>query len=148
MNQRKKKISEKAKNFHQRISIESNFLNRLLQWTKSNDQRRSWSHHLGLHQILNNVPHCCSVCFFCRVVVLESRPTDNPMALSNLYILAGHENSYWSSARDRTLLRKASERPQLREKTPDLDLQLRCFVKGNVWFETVIGSFCYWSAGH
>ncbi|KAM4542713.1 mitogen-activated protein kinase kinase kinase kinase 5 isoform 1-T2 [Odontesthes bonariensis] len=29
-----------------------------------------------------------------RVVVLESRPTDNPMALSNLYILAGHENSY------------------------------------------------------
>ncbi|KAL4656231.1 mitogen-activated protein kinase kinase kinase kinase 5 isoform X2 [Arapaima gigas] len=33
---------------------------------------------------------------FCtnRVVVLESRPTDNPTALSNLYILAGHENSY------------------------------------------------------
>lgn len=30
----------------------------------------------------------------CRVVVLESRPTDNPTALSNLYILAGHENSY------------------------------------------------------
>ncbi|XP_061551953.1 mitogen-activated protein kinase kinase kinase kinase 5 isoform X9 [Phycodurus eques] len=29
-----------------------------------------------------------------RVVVLESRPTDNPTALSNLYILAGHENSY------------------------------------------------------
>ncbi|XP_051967542.1 mitogen-activated protein kinase kinase kinase kinase 3-like isoform X2 [Xyrauchen texanus] len=29
-----------------------------------------------------------------RVVVLESRPTDNPMAHSNLYILAGHENSY------------------------------------------------------
>ncbi|XP_051887204.1 mitogen-activated protein kinase kinase kinase kinase 5 isoform X1 [Pristis pectinata] len=29
-----------------------------------------------------------------RVVVLESRPTDNPMAYSNLYILAGHENSY------------------------------------------------------
>uniref|UniRef100_A0AAY5E7K5 Mitogen-activated protein kinase kinase kinase kinase 5 n=1 Tax=Electrophorus electricus TaxID=8005 RepID=A0AAY5E7K5_ELEEL len=28
------------------------------------------------------------------VVVLESRPTDNPTALSNLYILAGHENSY------------------------------------------------------
>ncbi|KAI4813309.1 hypothetical protein KUCAC02_024641 [Chaenocephalus aceratus] len=33
------------------------------------------------------------VCFF-RVVVLESRPTDNPTAHSNLYILAGHENSY------------------------------------------------------
>lgn len=32
----------------------------------------------------------------CRVVVLESRPTDNPTALSNLYILAGHENSYWA----------------------------------------------------
>nr|XP_033791967.1 mitogen-activated protein kinase kinase kinase kinase 3 isoform X2 [Geotrypetes seraphini] len=29
-----------------------------------------------------------------RVVVLESRPTDNPSANSNLYILAGHENSY------------------------------------------------------
>uniref|UniRef100_A0A669EVZ8 Mitogen-activated protein kinase kinase kinase kinase n=1 Tax=Oreochromis niloticus TaxID=8128 RepID=A0A669EVZ8_ORENI len=28
------------------------------------------------------------------VVVLESRPTDNPTAHSNLYILAGHENSY------------------------------------------------------
>lgn len=29
-----------------------------------------------------------------RVVVLESRPTDNPTAHSNLYTLAGHENSY------------------------------------------------------
>uniref|UniRef100_A0A3Q3BC29 Mitogen-activated protein kinase kinase kinase kinase n=1 Tax=Kryptolebias marmoratus TaxID=37003 RepID=A0A3Q3BC29_KRYMA len=29
-----------------------------------------------------------------RVVVLESRPIDNPTAHSNLYILAGHENSY------------------------------------------------------
>ncbi|XP_064411900.1 mitogen-activated protein kinase kinase kinase kinase 3 isoform X3 [Latimeria chalumnae] len=29
-----------------------------------------------------------------RVVVLESRPTDNPTANSNLYTLAGHENSY------------------------------------------------------
>ncbi|XP_035465439.1 mitogen-activated protein kinase kinase kinase kinase 5 isoform X4 [Scophthalmus maximus] len=29
-----------------------------------------------------------------RVVVLESRPTDNPTAPSNLFILAGHENSY------------------------------------------------------
>uniref|UniRef100_A0A671T7H7 Mitogen-activated protein kinase kinase kinase kinase 3a n=1 Tax=Sinocyclocheilus anshuiensis TaxID=1608454 RepID=A0A671T7H7_9TELE len=29
-----------------------------------------------------------------RVVVLESQPTDNPTAHSNLYILAGHENSY------------------------------------------------------
>ncbi|PWA29639.1 hypothetical protein CCH79_00007963 [Gambusia affinis] len=28
-----------------------------------------------------------------RVVVLESRPTDNPSTLSNLYILAGHENN-------------------------------------------------------
>lgn len=34
------------------------------------------------------------VCVSPRVVVLESRPTDNPTALSNLYILAGHENSY------------------------------------------------------
>ncbi|XP_046899454.1 mitogen-activated protein kinase kinase kinase kinase 3 isoform X1 [Hypomesus transpacificus] len=29
-----------------------------------------------------------------RVVVLESRPTDHPTEHSNLYILAGHENSY------------------------------------------------------
>ncbi|XP_035516044.1 mitogen-activated protein kinase kinase kinase kinase 3-like [Morone saxatilis] len=29
-----------------------------------------------------------------RVVVLESRATDNPTEHSNLYILAGHENSY------------------------------------------------------
>ncbi|XP_068577586.1 mitogen-activated protein kinase kinase kinase kinase 5 isoform X2 [Cebidichthys violaceus] len=29
-----------------------------------------------------------------RVVVLQSRPTVNPTAHSNLYILAGHENSY------------------------------------------------------
>uniref|UniRef100_A0A673LBK6 non-specific serine/threonine protein kinase n=1 Tax=Sinocyclocheilus rhinocerous TaxID=307959 RepID=A0A673LBK6_9TELE len=37
------------------------------------------------------------ICFYFnlfRVVVLESRPTDNPTAHSNLYILAGHENSY------------------------------------------------------
>lgn len=32
--------------------------------------------------------------YYFRVVVLESRPTDNPTANSNLYILAGHENSY------------------------------------------------------
>lgn len=42
----------------------------------------------------------CLWCLFaCRVVVLESRPTDNPTAHSNLYILAGHENSYWDSPR-------------------------------------------------
>ncbi|XP_063047389.1 mitogen-activated protein kinase kinase kinase kinase 3 [Engraulis encrasicolus] len=29
-----------------------------------------------------------------RTVILESRPTENPTAHSNLYILAGHENSY------------------------------------------------------
>ncbi|XP_054715434.1 mitogen-activated protein kinase kinase kinase kinase 5-like [Uloborus diversus] len=29
-----------------------------------------------------------------RIVVLESRPTDDPKSSSNLYILAGHENSY------------------------------------------------------
>uniref|UniRef100_A0A671T775 non-specific serine/threonine protein kinase n=1 Tax=Sinocyclocheilus anshuiensis TaxID=1608454 RepID=A0A671T775_9TELE len=37
------------------------------------------------------------ICFYVvlyRVVVLESQPTDNPTAHSNLYILAGHENSY------------------------------------------------------
>uniref|UniRef100_A0A671NTH9 Mitogen-activated protein kinase kinase kinase kinase n=1 Tax=Sinocyclocheilus anshuiensis TaxID=1608454 RepID=A0A671NTH9_9TELE len=37
---------------------------------------------------------CINICVRFRVVVLESRPTDNPTALSNLYILAGHENSY------------------------------------------------------
>ena len=30
-----------------------------------------------------------------RVIVLESRPTDQPEAASNLYVLAGHENTYW-----------------------------------------------------
>lgn len=29
-----------------------------------------------------------------RVIVLESRPTDQPDAASNLYVLAGHENTY------------------------------------------------------
>lgn len=43
------------------------------------------------------------LCVSCRVVVLESRPTDNPTALSNLYILAGHENSYWASRTDRKI---------------------------------------------
>lgn len=38
----------------------------------------------------------------CRVVVLESRATDNPTEHSNLYILAGHENSYWEQKGDRT----------------------------------------------
>uniref|UniRef100_A0A8B9RBF7 Mitogen-activated protein kinase kinase kinase kinase n=1 Tax=Astyanax mexicanus TaxID=7994 RepID=A0A8B9RBF7_ASTMX len=37
---------------------------------------------------------CVWCVFFFRVVVLESRPTENPTAHSNLYILAGHENSY------------------------------------------------------
>lgn len=53
---------------------------------------------------LLSVFEACSLWFFsyinlffwfnCRVVVLESRPTENPTAHSNLYILAGHENSY------------------------------------------------------
>lgn len=69
----------------------------------------------------------CPVCFLCRVVVLESRPTDNPTALSNLYILAGHENSYWASPRGRMVLRKEDEMPNSRlspQKT---------------------SGFCYWS---
>lgn len=31
------------------------------------------------------------------VVVLESRPTQDLKSPSNLYILTGHENSYWKS---------------------------------------------------
>lgn len=31
---------------------------------------------------------------FFRVIVLESRPTDDPNANSNLYVLAGHENMF------------------------------------------------------
>lgn len=55
------------------------------------------------------------LCFLFRVVVLESRPTDNPTALSNLYILAGHENSYWASL--------FSTCCSLWEKTPDFEFQ-------------------------
>lgn len=29
-----------------------------------------------------------------RVIILESRPTDHPDSVSNLYVLAGHENTY------------------------------------------------------
>uniref|UniRef100_A0A8C5EFK9 non-specific serine/threonine protein kinase n=1 Tax=Gouania willdenowi TaxID=441366 RepID=A0A8C5EFK9_GOUWI len=43
-------------------------------------------------RLINTSKVFVCVCF--RVVVLESRPTDNPTANSNLYILAGHENSY------------------------------------------------------
>lgn len=75
------------------------------------------------------------LCSFCRVVVLESRPTDNPTALSNLYILAGHENSYWASLPDRAVHRNMDKMPQFWEKTPDFHRSLR--VEGNVWFQTV-----------
>jgi len=30
--------------------------------------------------------------FIIRVIVLESKPTENPRDISNLYILAGHED--------------------------------------------------------
>lgn len=33
-------------------------------------------------------------------IILQSTPTDNPSAQSNLYILAGHESSYWRCARN------------------------------------------------
>lgn len=46
--------------------------------------------------ILLNKGVCILLACLFRVVVLESRPTDNPTADSNLYILAGHENSYWA----------------------------------------------------
>lgn len=32
-----------------------------------------------------------------RDIILQSTPTDDPSALSNLYILTGHENSYWEN---------------------------------------------------
>lgn len=31
---------------------------------------------------------------FARDIILESTPTEEPSALSNLYILTGHESSY------------------------------------------------------
>lgn len=66
------------------------------------------------------------VCLSCRVVVLESRPTDNPTAQSNLYILAGHENSYWTG----TVLKKVlslGRGPQMK---------LQCLVR-----EALLGVF-------
>uniref|UniRef100_A0A452QQU9 Mitogen-activated protein kinase kinase kinase kinase n=1 Tax=Ursus americanus TaxID=9643 RepID=A0A452QQU9_URSAM len=56
-----------------------------------------WKHGMqGRSFRSNEVIFKNNFCLFItfRVVVLESRPTDNPTANSNLYILAGHENSY------------------------------------------------------
>lgn len=50
---------------------------------------------ISLHQYLVTFFFCYFLPPHPRVVVLESRPTDHPTAQSNLYILAGHENSYW-----------------------------------------------------
>lgn len=52
--------------------------------------KKPWKMFLLTVAFKNNF--CLFITF--RVVVLESRPTDNPTANSNLYILAGHENSY------------------------------------------------------
>lgn len=52
-------------------------------------------HH---HFLAEDHGKCFCVCaLFCaiRVIMLESRPTDEPDAKSNLYVLAGHENTYW-----------------------------------------------------
>ncbi|KAF4084432.1 hypothetical protein AMELA_G00128600 [Ameiurus melas] len=52
---------------------------------------------LSLHQITQEISDSSRIFRLLgsdRTVVLESRPTDNPTAQSNLYILAGHENSY------------------------------------------------------
>lgn len=80
---------------------------------------------------------CCSLY---RVVVLESRPTDNPTALSNLYILAGHENSYWASTHIGQFLGEEVLVPRLWEGTPDFDLKLcvtgRRLVSKRVFFVT------------
>ncbi|XP_062845424.1 mitogen-activated protein kinase kinase kinase kinase 3 isoform X2 [Trichomycterus rosablanca] len=51
---------------------------------KSNEVTQEISDHSRIFRLLGSD----------RVVILESRPTDNPTAHSNLYILAGHENSY------------------------------------------------------
>ena len=40
---------------------------------------------------------CVCVCVeHCRDIILQSTPTDDPHAFSNLYILTGHESSYWA----------------------------------------------------
>ena len=44
---------------------------------------------------INHIKMSCSC--FCRVILLESRPTDSPSVESNLYVLAGHENNFWFS---------------------------------------------------
>ncbi|KAM9432344.1 mitogen-activated protein kinase kinase kinase kinase 5 isoform 2-T2 [Salvelinus alpinus] len=52
------------------------------------------SNEVGVTVVTKPFSHVTLTSLSDRVVVLESRPTDNPTALSNLYILAGHENSY------------------------------------------------------
>lgn len=51
-----------------------------------------FSADVSFHKEMTLCP--CVFLLTSRVVVLESRPTENPTANSNLYILAGHENSY------------------------------------------------------
>uniref|UniRef100_A0A8C1PBU5 non-specific serine/threonine protein kinase n=1 Tax=Cyprinus carpio TaxID=7962 RepID=A0A8C1PBU5_CYPCA len=63
-----------------------------------------WKHGMQGRSFKNSEnTHCTSMgqhcsynhfSLFLRVVVLESKPTEDPAAQSNLYILAGHENSY------------------------------------------------------
>lgn len=40
---------------------------------------------------------------FLRDIILQSTPTDEPSALSNLYILTGHESSYWGETKGQRL---------------------------------------------
>lgn len=85
--------------------------------------------------------------FGCRVVVLESRPTENPTAHSNLYILAGHENSYWATLTHRTTEGIGHTGTQERQETGTcrfLSRHRNCvgfwggnqsiFAAGNSWF--------------
>uniref|UniRef100_A0A671TCL1 non-specific serine/threonine protein kinase n=1 Tax=Sparus aurata TaxID=8175 RepID=A0A671TCL1_SPAAU len=57
-------------------------------------QGRSFRSNQVITQEISDISRMFHLLGSDRVVVLESRATDNPTEHSNLYILAGHENSY------------------------------------------------------
>ncbi|VDK21391.1 unnamed protein product [Taenia asiatica] len=50
--------------------------------------------HLQLTQDINDPQHIYQLLGSDKNIVVESRPVDDPMSKSNLYLLFGHENSY------------------------------------------------------